>query len=157
VHVGTIGNEDAFVAAEAFVGDAGDSAAVDDLCFHQVETAIQLACTATPNPVPRGGTISLRLGIKNTTNQQMPVQVTIEAGSALIANPPLSHVILSRQLVLPRHFDDTATADRELVEIQVPANVRSRLIGRPLQILTRATNPTAGWDYARDRFVFTIQ
>jgi nidogen-like len=156
VQVGSIGGEDAFVAAEAYVGDVDDSAAVDDLCFHQIETAIQLACTATPNVVPRGGTISLRLGIKNTTNQQMPVQVTIEAGNALLSTG-LRHVVLSRQLVLPRHFDDTAMADRELVEIQVPTNVRQRLIGIPLQILTRATNPTAGWDYARDRFVFVIQ
>ncbi|MBI1851620.1 MAG: hypothetical protein HYR85_14870 [Planctomycetes bacterium] len=156
VQIGAIGGRDRFVAADAFVGDVNDSAAVDDLCFHLLVPSIQLASSGTPNVVTRGGSLQLFLGLKNNMDHPMPVRVTLEAGTARQTSN--FHVTIeSRQTTIPAGFDNTSMPDRRLVTIPIPLNVAPQLIGSHLQIRIRASNPTEGWDYARQHFVFIVQ
>ncbi len=153
VSVGALGGGDAFCAVEADIGDASDSAAIDDLCFHLNAAGLELGCDGGPEVVAPGDSLHVHVGVRN--NQSVRAPVTLSIGVGLQAQPPRS-IVFSRTGNVPPHFDNMQTQERREFLIPIPAQVPSRLIGRPLQVGIRATHPTEGWDYARHTIDFVI-
>ncbi len=155
VQVGNVGGSDDFVAVEAYVGDAGDSAAIDDLCFNLNPPAVDLACTGGPTAVAPGAQLDFYIGLRNNAHRRITVRLLMTGGPASQANP--RRTIFSRSRVIPSFFDNTRMEDRYHLPIPIPPNPRPRIVGVPLQIQTRVLDVAEGWEYARDRFIFMIE
>ncbi len=151
--IGSVGGSDAFVAAEAYVGDSGDSAAVDDLCFNLIPAAVELGCDGGPEQVSPGGEIEMWVGLRNNSGVRLPILFSMMAGQSDL--PPRA-TILVRRRDIPPFLNTMAMEDRVRIPVAIPARVPSRLRGVSLEIITRVTEPTAGWDYARHRLHFVV-
>lgn len=136
------------------LGDSGDSAAADSICFNLEPPGVPMTIDiqGPAGAARRGQVMDLFIGLQNVKDVPTEAIAVITAGRAPAGRS--TELVPPTLLRLKKKFDNTA--EPVPLQVAVPQGLDPRYIGVPMRVRAKLLDPVTGRLIAQDVYDFTI-